>query len=44
VLAAAGLRLHSVVKVRALLEHLRQHGAVPAGDVERALAFLAAAR
>ena len=44
VLAAAGLRLHSVVKVRTLLEHLRQHGAVPAGDVERALAFLAAAR
>jgi len=44
VLAAAGLRLHSVVKVRTLLEHLRQHGAVPAGDVERALDFLAAAR
>jgi len=44
VLADAGLRLHSVVKVRALLGQLREHGAVPAPDVERALAFLAATR
>jgi orotate phosphoribosyltransferase len=42
VLADAGLRLHSVVKVRALLDHLRQEGAVAAADVDRALDFLAA--
>lgn len=39
-LADAGLRLHSVLKVRALLGHLRAHGAVNAADVERAFAFL----
>jgi uridine monophosphate synthetase len=41
-LAEAGLRLHSVLKVRALLGHLRERGAAPAADVERALDFLAA--
>lgn len=40
-LAAAGLRLHSVLHVRALLAQLREQGAVPAGDVDRALDFLA---
>jgi uridine monophosphate synthetase len=39
-LADAGLRLHSVLKVRALLEHLRERGAVPPAEIERALAFL----
>ncbi len=42
-LADAGLRLHSVLQVRALLEHLRAHGAVSAADVDRALEFLAGA-
>ena len=40
-LAAAGLRLHSVLHVRALLAHLRALGTVPAADVDRALDFLA---
>jgi uridine monophosphate synthetase len=39
-LASAGLRLHSVVKVRAVLEHLRAQGAAPAADIERAFDFL----
>lgn len=39
-LAAAGLRLHSVLDVRSLLAHLRALGAVPAADVDRALDFL----
>ncbi|MGH7789105.1 MAG: orotate phosphoribosyltransferase [Candidatus Binatia bacterium] len=42
-LADVGLRLHSVLKVRALLDHLGALGAVPAGDVARAHDFLAAA-
>jgi uridine monophosphate synthetase len=40
-LAAAGLRLRSVLDVRSLLAHLRAHGAVPAADIDRALDFLA---
>ncbi|MFN8641954.1 MAG: orotate phosphoribosyltransferase [Candidatus Binatia bacterium] len=40
-LAAAGLRLHSVIDVRSLLAHLRAEGTVPAADVDRALDFLA---
>ena len=43
VLAEAGLRLHSVLKVRALLGHLRERDAASAGDVDRALDFLASA-
>ena len=43
VLAEAGLRLHAVLKVRALLDHLRERGAATAGDVDRALDFLASA-
>jgi uridine monophosphate synthetase len=43
VLADAGLRLHSVLKVRALLGHLRDRGVVADADVERALDFLQAA-
>ncbi|MBX3023339.1 orotate phosphoribosyltransferase [bacterium] len=39
-LAAAGLRLHSVLDVRSLLAHLRALGAVPAADIDRALDFL----
>jgi uridine monophosphate synthetase len=42
-LAAAGLRLHSVLDVRSLLAHLRAQGAVPAADVDRALDFLGSA-
>jgi uridine monophosphate synthetase len=41
VLAAAGLRLHSVLTVEALLDHLDALGAVPPGDLARARAFLA---
>jgi len=40
-LAAAGLRLHSVLDVRSLLAYLRADGAVPAADIDRALDFLA---
>lgn len=43
-LTAAGLRLHSVLDVRTLLAELGAAGAVPATDVDRALAFLAAGR
>ena len=39
VLADAGLRLHSVLKVRALLGHLRDRGAVSAAELDRALDF-----
>ncbi|MDX2167410.1 MAG: orotate phosphoribosyltransferase [Deltaproteobacteria bacterium] len=39
-LAAAGLRLHSVLAVRDLFDDLRALGTVPAADLERALAFL----
>lgn len=39
-LADAGLRLHSVLTVRALLGHLRESGAVSAADFDRALAFV----
>jgi uridine monophosphate synthetase len=39
-LAAAGLRLHSVLDVRSLLAHLRADGLVPAAEVDRALDFL----
>lgn len=39
-LAAAGLRLHSVLKVRALLQQLRQAGVIGDVQVARALAFL----
>lgn len=39
-LAAAGLRLHSVLDVRSLLAQLRAQGAVPAAEVDRALDFL----
>jgi uridine monophosphate synthetase len=42
-LAAAGLRLHSVLKVHALLGHLREQRAAGADQIDRALAFLAAA-
>ncbi len=42
VLAAAGLRLHSAVKVRALLGHLRAAGVVPDAAVQQALEFLSA--
>ena len=40
-LASAGLRLHSVLHVRALLAQLRAQGTVPAADIDRALDFLA---
>jgi uridine monophosphate synthetase len=40
-LAAAGLRLHSVLHVRALLAQLRASGAVPTAAVDQALDFLA---
>lgn len=43
-LADAGLRLHSVLDVRTLLAELGAAGAVPAGDIDRALAFLAGGR
>ena len=43
VLAEAGLRLHSVLKVRALLAHLRERGAASASELDRALDFLAVA-
>lgn len=43
VLGDAGLCLHSVVKVRALLAHLRERGAASDADVDRALDFLAGA-
>lgn len=39
-LAEAGLRLHSVLKVRGLLAQLRERGVVDAADVERAMHFL----
>ena len=42
VLAAAGLRLHSVLKVHALLDHLHAAGAVGDGDWRRSLDFLEA--
>jgi uridine monophosphate synthetase len=41
-LAAAGLRLHSVLTARELLHHLRATGAAREDDVRRALDFLAA--
>jgi uridine monophosphate synthetase len=40
VLKDAGLRLHSVVKVRALLRHLRESGTASANDVASAERFL----
>jgi uridine monophosphate synthetase len=40
-LADARLRLHSVLKVRTLLDHLRRDPAVDAADVDRAFDFLA---
>lgn len=43
-LADAGLRLHSVLPVRALLDDLRELGAVPAADIDRAADFLANGR
>jgi uridine monophosphate synthetase len=43
-LAAAGLRLHSVLTARELLDHLRTVGAAKEDDVRRALDFLAAGR
>jgi orotate phosphoribosyltransferase len=43
-LAAAGLRLHSVLTVRALVDALRELGAVPAADLDRALEFVAGGR
>jgi uridine monophosphate synthetase len=39
-LAAAGLRLHSVLKVRALLEELHAAGAIGEEELARALRFL----
>jgi uridine monophosphate synthetase len=42
-LAEAGLRLHSVLKVHALLGHLREQHPASAANIDRALAFLAAA-
>lgn len=41
-LAASGLRLHSVLHVRTLLARLGAGGLVPAADIDRALAFIAA--
>ena len=38
-LATAGLRLHSLLKVRVLLEHLQQAGAITGSDLARAKAF-----
>jgi uridine monophosphate synthetase len=43
-LAAAGLKLHSVLTARELLEHLRRSGNVGEGEIRRALDFLAADR
>lgn len=40
-LADAGLRLHSVVKIRALLQQLHANGAVSDADLRRALDFVA---
>lgn len=39
-LAAANLQLHSVLKVRALLRHLRSAEDARAADIDRAMAFL----
>ena len=39
-LAEAGLRLHSVLKVLALLDQLREAGAISAADAARARAFV----
>jgi uridine monophosphate synthetase len=44
VLRDAGLRLHSVLKVRALLGHLREQRAASPADVDRALDFLGEGR
>lgn len=44
VLAEAGLRLHSVLKVRELLSLLCESGAVPEAQVRRALDFLSTTR
>jgi uridine monophosphate synthetase len=43
-LAEAGLRLHSVLKVRDLLAHLKSSGVVAEADVQRALDFLTEAK
>ncbi|MEO8603400.1 MAG: orotate phosphoribosyltransferase [bacterium] len=43
-LAEAGLRLHSVLSVRTLLNDLGGVGAVPASDIDRCLEFLTAAQ
>lgn len=40
-LKESGLRLHSVLRVRALLDSLRNAGAITAGDFQRSLEFLA---
>lgn len=42
-LADAGLKLHSVLKVTALLEHLQRAGAVASAEVEAALTFIRSA-
>jgi uridine monophosphate synthetase len=39
-LSEAGLRLHSVLEVRPLLEHLREQGCTARADIDRAIAFL----
>ncbi|MBI3785434.1 MAG: orotate phosphoribosyltransferase [Deltaproteobacteria bacterium] len=41
VLADSGIQLHSVLKVRTLLEHLRDQGSVAEADVRRAFDFIA---
>jgi uridine monophosphate synthetase len=43
-LAAAGLRLHSVLTARELLEHLRAAGAAAEDEIRRALDFLESGR
>jgi uridine monophosphate synthetase len=43
-LANAGLRLHSVLRVREVLAHLANAGAITAGDREKAEAFLRSSR
>lgn len=39
-LAAAGVRVHSLLDARALLGHLRDQGSVSAADIARAIEFL----
>jgi len=41
-LSEAGLRLHSVLQVRALLEHLREQRSAKPADIDRAIEFIGA--